>query len=542
MTKLVLKIILLILLSSGFVEAQTGSASILNPPDTLLSCDGPYQLVPLNAGGTWTANCGASGTGGCLSTTGLFYPSQAMPGPNIINHAISGSNPSDTSIVIVVSNCIEITSIKTLCSYFQYLIRIEVTFSELSPDSIVVAEVGSTNPTGFFINDSTWTSDWILNGTAYAFISMDAANPQNSQTFIDFVNCDAYFNLVTCGKELFIYPEASIYGEGIGSWTCLSTSNLSFNPSADTAAVTIIIDDFELDSSGCEIITTHTFQFISINDFGIDTFIVDLIFSPDLIAFAGEDHAACGLETTMEASFSDCNILPDGYWLGPGSFNDNNNPTSGLFSSSYGTFTYVWMETNGICNSKDSVSITFLEAPHSDAGYDDTSYTNSYQLNAESSVFPGIWTGPSGAAFSDSLSPFSMVEITMPPGQPEYTVFFTWTLSNECCSSDDDVTVTFIDPLNNIEDFESTGSDFLKILPNRFVESTTVKFNIRKSETVQLYIVDIWGIEVQQILLQTLEPGIYSKDIRLDHKLPGVYFCVLTTKERRIIRRMILMK
>ncbi|HRH38831.1 MAG TPA: hypothetical protein PK760_10825, partial [Flavobacteriales bacterium] len=133
--------------------------------------------------------------------------------------------------------------------------------------------------------------------------------------------------------------------------------------------------------------------------------------------------------------------MPGGTWTGPGGVASN-----GTFDPStnpQGVYTYT---VTGLLPCPNAVATStatiFIIAPPN-AGPNAVSCTLEFTLNATGNWASGTWTGPAGIVFADPTSPNSTVTAT---AGGSYT--FTWTvLSNDGCSTQDDVTITFSDPI-----------------------------------------------------------------------------------------------
>jgi trimeric autotransporter adhesin len=149
-------------------------------------------------------------------------------------------------------------------------------------------------------------------------------------------------------------------------------------------------------------------------------------------------------------------VFGTGVWTrvsGPGTatFSPNaNSPTATVTVTAYGTYTFRWTETQGVCKSSDDIIINFYQPPVANAGTGGNQCGASFTLSAVagSSGVTGTWTMKSGtgtATFSDPHSPTATVTVS------EYGAkVFTWTLTTGHCSNSSDVAVNFYQqPLAN---------------------------------------------------------------------------------------------
>ncbi|HEY5122779.1 MAG TPA: YCF48-related protein [Ignavibacteria bacterium] len=78
--------------------------------------------------------------------------------------------------------------------------------------------------------------------------------------------------------------------------------------------------------------------------------------------------------------------------------------------------------------------------------------------------------------------------------------------------------------------------------PNPFNAKSKIKYQISKRENVILKIFDITGREIQKLINEQLEPGIYEFIFDGSNLASGVYFYNLTTRNISETKKMILMK
>ena len=89
-----------------------------------------------------------------------------------------------------------------------------------------------------------------------------------------------------------------------------------------------------------------------------------VVFLENPVANAGTDDAVCSLNTGLQAAAS----VFTGQWsvvsgAGTAVFADPAAPTSSVLVNNYGTYRFVWTETNGTCTDADTVPIRFQETP-----------------------------------------------------------------------------------------------------------------------------------------------------------------------------------
>ena len=86
--------------------------------------------------------------------------------------------------------------------------------------------------------------------------------------------------------------------------------------------------------------------------------------------------------------------------------------------------------------------------------------------------------------------------------------------------------------------------DLEQNFPNPFNPSTTIKFQIPKSEHVSLKIYDLLGREMETLIDEKLAAGFFQTKIFIDsHKYSsGIYFYVLRTESVSIVKKMVVLK
>jgi len=185
---------------------------------------------------------------------------------------------------------------------------------------------------------------------------------------------------------------------------------------------------------------TYVFEWKEINGPCDSSDQVVITFIQQPFANAGPDAAVCGLTYTLNATYS--TPTSSGYWSGTGVINPN-NPTTQVTVPTYGEYVYVWTEVNGICSSKDTVIVNFLEVPQPNAGNDTTVCGHKAILNAITN-FPGYWSGPQGVIYVNGFDT-SYTPIYFPsfPGT-SYSAYFVWHANNGACWGTDTVKITFL--------------------------------------------------------------------------------------------------
>lgn len=217
---------------------------------------------------------------------------------------------------------------------------------------------------------------------------------------------------------------------GAGVWTYSGPGNAFFsNPASPTATVTV-------DTYGA-----YLFTWTETNGTCTATDQVNVNFYQQPVANAGLG----GNECDFNFQFAAVPSVGNGLWLqtnGPGTstFTSNTSATSTVTVSQYGTYTYSWTETNGVCSNSATVVVNYYEQPVANAGTGGNECDLDFSLNGVASVGVGLWTasGPGSATFVNDISSSTNVTVS------NYgTYIFTWTEINGTCSSSASVTVNF---------------------------------------------------------------------------------------------------
>lgn len=159
---------------------------------------------------------------------------------------------------------------------------------------------------------------------------------------------------------------------------------------------------------------------------------------------AGNDKNVCGYTTQLEGS----NPTPGNtaHWQfigGPGTaiFSNPYLPNSNVMVSGPGTYQFTWHEYSSVCDSLDTVSITFITQPHANGGPSPVNVCGvNYNLQAQYSVngSTGTWQilPPSQGLFTPNNNDANAV-FTATSGY--HTYYLTWTENNMGCTSTDTI-------------------------------------------------------------------------------------------------------
>jgi gliding motility-associated-like protein len=210
-------------------------------------------------------------------------------------------------------------------------------------------------------------------------------------------------------------------------WNNNQTTEDIINIPSGTYTVTVI------DHNGCTL---------------VQTYVVPQVPHCCMTPYAGPDANVCGYITNLQASSpSPGNTAHWEYINGPGTaiFVNQNNPNSQVIVNAQGTYTFVWHEFSSVCDSLDTVQITFITQPQANAGPQSVSVCGtSYTLNAIYSVpnSTGTWQllpPQQGYFVPNNSTPNATFYISS--GYQSY--YLTWTENNLGCTSVDTIRLDF---------------------------------------------------------------------------------------------------
>jgi trimeric autotransporter adhesin len=250
--------------------------------------------------------------------------------------------------------------------------------------------------------------------------------------------------------------EQPVADAGLGDDVCTLTYQLQANPSVGAGQWT------QASGPGTSTFTNAASAFSSVTVSQAGTYVftwtestgagtctssddVTVNFFGQPAANAGQGGNECDLDFDLAAIPN----LGTGVWTqssGPGTsvFGDATSASTNVTVDLYGTYTYTWSETEGVCVSTDVITVNYYEQPVANAGQGGSECDLNFNLNATSSVAvaTGQWTqtsGPGFSSFSPNAGTGNAVVTVNTPGQYVYT----WTETNGTCSDNGTVTVDF---------------------------------------------------------------------------------------------------
>jgi hypothetical protein len=122
------------------------------------------------------------------------------------------------------------------------------------------------------------------------------------------------------------------------------------------------------------------------------------------------------------------------------------------------------------------------------------------------------------------------------PGAVNTGEVFTYTCPDQSkmltCEGNSDTT----DTTNYLPKEKPKADSFKEIFecnPNPFNNSTQIIFSIQETTNVRLYITNIYGTEILELVDNELSKGIHNINIKSSALCSGIYYCILETKDRR---------
>ncbi len=211
------------------------------------------------------------------------------------------------------------------------------------------------------------------------------------------------------------------------TWNNNQSTEDIINLSSGTYTVTVI------DHNGCTL---------------VETFTVPQVPHCCMTPFAGNDKNVCGLTTQLEGSVpSQGNYALWHYISGPGNavFNNPSLPNTNVMVTTPGTYYFAWHEISQVCDSLDTVMVTFIAQPHANAGQSPVNVCGtSYQLNAQYSVTGSVGTWqllpPQTGYFSPNPNQ-NNATFYITSGYQSY--YLVWTENNQGCVSSDTIRLDF---------------------------------------------------------------------------------------------------
>jgi gliding motility-associated-like protein len=237
-----------------------------------------------------------------------------------------------------------------------------------------------------------------------------------------------------CGLTAELVVTSSV---GIGLWKKTSgPGNAVFGTTADVTKRSVTVDQYG----------TYEFEWIETNTICTDSVKIMIIFYKDPVINSGTGGEVCGLSFNLQAVPS----LGNGYWSASTTSSNvifspsANDPKARVTVNNYGSYDFIWTESNGSCSGSSSVTVTFWEQPSAYAGPDQIlEYQFEATLDADIPLAgKGTWKVTDGKATIFNLNdPKSSVS-----GLAQGNNIFTWQVTNGICNvASDDIEITVND-------------------------------------------------------------------------------------------------
>ncbi|MCF8374331.1 MAG: T9SS type A sorting domain-containing protein [Bacteroidales bacterium] len=462
-----------------FENHQT-DATILSYPGIICFDASPFQMVALNPGGTWSSSS-AGNPPGPVDSNGVFTPSLALLGYNVVSYSFPGVCGDEQSVLVNVEDPLVVSNIMESCNgnNTHYELSLTIVGGNVGGYQILNCADSLPFPGTYF--SPLWTSMWIPNGTPYCIAVSDGSSCAPSIISGTFdCNCNSSAgNMPTEVQELCEFDQTNIQAlnDGCGN----PTYNLDANDVFE-----YFLHDSQSNSLGIVFShnTTGVFQFgpplvygetyyisqvvgnnigtpsnpiVDINDPCTDVAEgTPVIWYQMPLAFAGQNDSVCGLTFQLNA---DTPTIGVGHWTcltAPGivcnpNFYDphsivtvpyfDTNQSGCLMNTDY---ILRWTVQNGPCEVYDDITVLFKPIPVAFAGDDNLICGLEAVLQAQwsnlcgpmgSSVGEWIGTG----VITNPLSPVTNVNVF---NHGTYT--FLWSESNGECKDEDFVAITFL--------------------------------------------------------------------------------------------------
>ncbi|MBI5539738.1 MAG: T9SS type A sorting domain-containing protein [Bacteroidia bacterium] len=286
-----------------------------------------------------------------------------------------------------------------------------------------------------------------------------------------------------------------------------------------------------------------------------DSVLVTFYQKPD--AHAGIDTAVCGKSYDLGAAWSITSH--SGMWSmstaplpNPGSSNfiPPTSPTATVTVTNYGDYYFVWKEmniNNSVCFDRDTVRVEFIVVPMPDAGLDISVAGNWAYICATPSVPGGSWSSPAGGIVyydtqNGNITPLNQFQpcTWIYNSSLNDTITMYWFESNGVCTGFDTLNVTFNNPQNIFNLYNTIVFDNLSIFPNPCKDNCNIHFYLQESSPVVLEIYDLLGNRVATICNETKQQGNHTINYSFQNSnAEQLYLIRMVTNEGQSVKRVI---
>lgn len=214
-------------------------------------------------------------------------------------------------------------------------------------------------------------------------------------TFFNLPAADAGVDDSTCGQTIGLNATPAS-GTGTGTWSATdgmgNAISATFLPSSNAPNATVSVNQF------------GEFYMVWTVDFGVclTSDSVKIGFFQEPTPFAGQNDTTCNLNYNLTAAPS----LGRGVWRSndPGAtFTDSNAVSTTANVNGFGVVEFYWHETNGACQTQDTVEINFFESAQIAVVADSVAFCGSNGNVSVSLNKPnqnGVWSSPTGLNFT----------------------------------------------------------------------------------------------------------------------------------------------
>ena len=243
-------------------------------------------------------------------------------------------------------------------------------------------------------------------------------------------------NAGTGGEECDLdFQLQAIPGTGTGEWTKTSgPGSASFTPATNDPVAEVIVDQYG----------SYRFTWTETNGPCIDSATIAVVFNEQPNANVTVVGDKCGLSFLLEAIPS----VGIGEWSiisGSGTADFVSGVNSAVTTVSvddYGSYGFIWTETNSSCSDSVTVYVNFFDKIIVDAGADGDVCGREYNLTATPAIWSGYWekvSGPGKVSFSPSDTVISVTVSVDEYGSYE----FQWFEAIGDCNGSDNVEIRF---------------------------------------------------------------------------------------------------
>jgi len=384
------------------------------------------QTITYNTAGTYNVSLYVTGTNGCSSDTVTHQV--------VVNPLPPNTFTAQSPICITDSSVVQFTGGTGPYSY-TWNFGSGTAVPGSGPNNYVTWNTTGTQTITLQVTDNNTHCVSSVN-TQYVQV-LDASTPNCCITPHPFAGNDTSICGYTCTMNALHAAPGNVATWSLVSGPSGGTATIG-NPTSNHTSITVNMPG------------TYTFQWYEVSGACDSTDNVVITFTTQPVANAGGKTQVCGLDFTLQATPSVSGSTGTWSVVPPqnASFSDVHSPNATAHANSgYGLYQFVWTEQNGSCISRDTVLITYLVVPNTNAGTDISVCGQTAYLDADS-TYPGYWTSTTNLIYTpNATDPNASIWLpNFPPSQSYYQVTLTWHAINGICPGTDNVVITFIKP------------------------------------------------------------------------------------------------